>query len=70
MATNERDLIDQAYEGLVKSAFAVFHTGRTIIPPGKDPNIAVADAERAFQQQLAALKASRDRAIQLVAGDD
>jgi len=70
MTTNERDLIDQAYEGLVKSAFTVFHTSRTIIPPGKDPKAAEAEAEQAFQRQIAAAKVSRDRAIELVAGED
>jgi hypothetical protein len=70
MATSERDLIVQAYEASVKTAFGVFHTGRTTTLSGKDPKAAEAEAENLFQRQIAALKASRDRAIQLIAGDD
>jgi hypothetical protein len=70
MATSEKDLIDQAYEALVKTAFGVFHTGRTTTLTGKDPKTAEAEAENLFQRQIAALRTSRDRAIQLIAGDD
>jgi hypothetical protein len=69
MATSERDLIDQAYEALVKTAFGVFHTGRTTTLTGKEPKTAEAEAEHLFQRQIAALKATRDRAIQLLTGD-
>jgi hypothetical protein len=68
MAISDRDLIDQAYEALVKSAFGVFHTGRTTTLTGKEPKTAEAEAENLFQRQIAALKASRDRAQQLLAG--
>jgi len=70
MAASERDLIVQAYEASVKTAFGVFHTGRTTTLSGKDPKAAEAEAEILFQRQIAALNASRDRAIQLIAGDD
>ena len=68
MATSERDLIDQAYEGLVRTAFGVFHTGRTTTLSGKDPKAAEAEAEQLFQRQIAALKATRERALQLLGG--
>ena len=69
MAASERDLIDQAYEGLVRTAFGVLHTGRTTTLSGKDPKTAEAEAEHLFQRQIAALKMSRDRALQLLAGE-
>ena len=69
MSTSERALIDQAYEGLVRTAFIVLHTGRTTTLSGKDPKTAEAEADHLFERQIAALKLSRDRALQLLAGD-
>ena len=66
MAVSDRDLIDQAYEGLVKSLFGVFHTSRTTTAATKDPKVAEQEAEHAFQRGIAAAKASRDRARELL----
>ena len=68
MASNESDLIDQAYEALVKSLFGVFHTSRITAAAAKDPKAAQLEADHAFQRGLAAAKASRDRALQLLDG--
>lgn len=66
MAANDKDLIDQAYEALVKSLFNVFHPGRITAAATKDPKAAQLEAEHAFQRGLAAAKASRDRAVELL----
>jgi hypothetical protein len=67
MAASERDLIDQAYESLVKSLFSVFHTSRISAGAAKDPKAAELEAEHSFERGIEAAKASRDRARQLLA---
>ena len=54
MAASERDLIDQAYESLVKSLFAVFHTSRISAGAAKDPKAAEQEAEHSFERGIAA----------------
>ena len=62
----DADLITEAYEGIVKSLFAVFHSNRISAGAAKDPAAAILEAEHAYQRGIAAAKASRDRAIQLL----
>jgi hypothetical protein len=65
--TQDSEPITQAYESIVKSLFSVFHTSR-IAPGATDPAVAMREADQTFQRAMAAVKASRDRAIQLVTG--
>jgi hypothetical protein len=63
----DAELITQAYEATVKALFGVFHTSR-IAPGTKDPAAALREADQAFQRGIAAAKASRDRAFELLGG--
>jgi hypothetical protein len=63
----DSELIAQGYETIVKSLFGVFYTSR-ISHSSKDPATAQREADQIFQNGIAAAKASRDRALELVRG--